>query len=188
MWYLTDLKMKIKSVVQSSYDFNPSMAPDSISGNVTRAQKLLTNMAFIYRELNVGGSPQHPYRHSSIQTAINAIWFKDKDDDGITFYEHFSPIPIPALALILTVIECCINEWTSGTRKESLWDEERFKTVYRIHRKSLTEPSEMPLVGDKLEEIRRGLWENAFRQTGAPTTASMRIGEVFPLGVPGAAH
>jgi hypothetical protein len=49
MWYLTDLKMKIKSVVQSSYDFNPSMAPDSISGNVTRAQKLLTNMAFIYR-------------------------------------------------------------------------------------------------------------------------------------------
>jgi hypothetical protein len=58
-------------------------------------------------------------------------------------------------------IECCINEWTSGTRKESLWDEERFKTVYRIHRKSLTEPSEMPLVGDKLEEIRRGLWENA---------------------------
>jgi Domain of unknown function (DUF6532) len=101
-------------------------------------------------------------------------------------------------------IECCINEWTSGTRKESLWDEERFRTVYRTHRKSLTEPSEMLLGGDELKEIRRAFWETALysflciytifccsnifvtsRQTGAPST-TMGIGSF--LGVPGAAH
>ena len=107
--------------------------------------------------------------------------------------------------LLCHQIECCINEWTSGTRKESLWDEERFKTVYRTHRKSLTEPSEMLLGGDELKEIRRALWETALysfpsvsipysavltssftsRQTGASST-TVGIGSF--LGVPGAAH
>lgn len=49
MWHLTDLKMKIKPVVQSSYNFDQSMAPDSIRGNATRARTLLTKVAFIYQ-------------------------------------------------------------------------------------------------------------------------------------------
>lgn len=84
-------------------------------------------------------------------------------------------------------IECCINEWTSGTRKESLWDEERFRTVYRTHRKSLTEPSEMLLGGDELKEIRRALWETAlysFPSVSIPysavLTSSLQAGRRVP--------
>ena len=49
-------------------------------------------------------NPVHQYRHPIIQKGINVLWFKDKDDDGMTFQEHFSPIPISAVALILTVV------------------------------------------------------------------------------------
>ncbi len=46
---LTDMKMRVKHLVESLYGFDTSRAPDSISRNAGRAQALLTNMAFIYR-------------------------------------------------------------------------------------------------------------------------------------------
>ncbi len=39
----------------------------------------------------------------------------------------------------LSQIECCIDEWTDGTRKETGWDEERFKAVYQSHISSLND-------------------------------------------------
>ena len=32
------------------------------------------------------------------------MWFQSKDGDGIVFFEHFTPIPIQAIALALTVV------------------------------------------------------------------------------------
>jgi hypothetical protein len=56
------------------------------------------------QELNDDGRLKRPYRHTSIQESINVIWFKNQDDDGVVFSEHFSPMPSPALALIATVV------------------------------------------------------------------------------------
>ena len=30
-------------------------------------------------------------------------------------------------------IECCIDEWTDGTCKDTKWSEEQFKTAYQSH-------------------------------------------------------
>jgi hypothetical protein len=46
MRFVTDIKMKIKHVVESSYEFDTSQAPNS---NASRAQALLTYMNFVYR-------------------------------------------------------------------------------------------------------------------------------------------
>ncbi|KAI0274559.1 hypothetical protein BGY98DRAFT_992554 [Russula aff. rugulosa BPL654] len=100
MKFLRYMKMKIKSVVESSYEFDTSRAPDSISRNTVRAQALLANTTFIYRDFNFGGRPQRG-RHR------------------IIFHDYFEPIPIQAIALVLTVIECCIGEWSTGTYKET---------------------------------------------------------------------
>ena len=48
MGLLTYFKADIKHAVESSYGFDTSRAPDIISRNAYRAQKLLTNMTFIY--------------------------------------------------------------------------------------------------------------------------------------------
>jgi len=58
-------------------------------------------------------------------------------------------------------IECCIDEWANGTRGESHWNEQRFKTVYLRHFKSLTDSDERLLGADALEEIRGNLLMNA---------------------------
>jgi hypothetical protein len=56
------------------------------------------------QELNSKESLRGPYRHTVIQKAVNSLWFKDKDDDGMTYQEHFSPMPIEAMALVLAVV------------------------------------------------------------------------------------
>ena len=53
---------------------------------------------------NIGGTPRHPYRHPIIQEAINMMWFQNKDGDGVVFHEHFMPIPIQTISLVLTVV------------------------------------------------------------------------------------
>ena len=56
------------------------------------------------QELSPDGSSHHPYRHPMLQKAINLTWFRDKDDDGVVFHEYFSPLSVPAIAFILTVV------------------------------------------------------------------------------------
>jgi hypothetical protein len=119
MILLSEMKTKLKHAVQTLYEFDPNQTARSISYNVARANELLTKMAFIYRvrprcipiwsalipvrsqDNNFGGNC---YQHPIIQKAINILWFKNKGDDGMTFHEHFSPMPIPAFALVLTVV------------------------------------------------------------------------------------
>ena len=45
----TEAKKRIMHTVEAQYGFDRSPAPDSIGRNITVAQGLLSNMAFIYR-------------------------------------------------------------------------------------------------------------------------------------------
>ena len=66
------------------------------------------------QEHNYYENLQYPYRHPIIQEAINILWFKSKDDDGMTFQEHFSPMPIRAMALVLTAVGFDRTRWWLG--------------------------------------------------------------------------
>jgi len=116
--------------VENMYDFKTSEGSVSISHNSGSAQELLRDLKFIYLEPRTG---RDPYRHPIIQRAINATWFRNKDDVGVVDHEHFSPMPISIIAITLTVIEWCIGEWSDGTRRDSRWDDAKFQTVYDVH-------------------------------------------------------
>lgn len=179
---LADMKMTVKHLVESLYGFDTSRAPDSISRNAGLAQALLTNMAFIYREPNFGATPHHPYRHPIIQKAINMLWFHSNDGDGIVFHEFFTPIPIPTIALILTVIECCISEWTDGTHKSSNWNEDRYKTAYHSHVESLSDlrDHDPPHSGEFTAQIQHDLLKDARIHAGAPFDPVTGSGRLQP--------
>ncbi|KAH9984993.1 hypothetical protein BJV77DRAFT_141661 [Russula vinacea] len=172
MGLLTYFKADIKHAVESSYGFDTSRAPDIISRNAYRAQKLLTNMTFIYLVPNFGGPPHFPYRHPIIQTVINRTWFEDKEDDGIVFHEYFAPmIPIEVIALVLMIIESCIGEWSDGTWNESKLSEERYKSIYLSHLNTLRDLrnyGEHQQGGDLLAQIQCDLLKEARIHAGAP--------------------
>ncbi|KAH9045899.1 hypothetical protein EDB83DRAFT_2553824 [Lactarius deliciosus] len=173
-----DTKRKIMHVVEAQYGFDTSHAPDIISRNASLAQALLSGMAFIYLEPNSGGSPRHPYRHPVLQKAINITWFRDKEADGVTYHVHFSPVSIPTIAFILVVVECCIDEWTDGTHKETEWDEKRFKTVYQSHISSLNDFRQHSIDQgtDLFEHIRGELLKEARKHAGVPSLPVTELG------------
>ena len=51
----------------------------------------------------------HPYQHPVIQKAINITWFCDSVGDGLVFNKHFSPLPVPAIAFIVTTVRDLCN-------------------------------------------------------------------------------
>ncbi|KAH9167169.1 hypothetical protein EDB89DRAFT_137186 [Lactarius sanguifluus] len=178
MKFFIDTKTKIMHAVEAQYGFDTSHTPDSISNNASLAQALLSHMAFIYRESNLGGDLRHPYRHPGLQEAINITWFRDKEADGVTYNEHFSQLSIPAIAFILAVVECCIDEWTDGTRKETEWDEKQCKTVYQSHISSLNDFREhgINLGADLFEHIRSDLLKEARKHAGVPPVPVTELG------------
>jgi len=174
MNFLNDVRMKVRQAVETLYGFDADS--DNMDNNAARARQLLSNNAFIHREYNSGGNLQYPYRNPIIQEAINMLWFKNREDDGITFQEHFSPMPIRAMALVLAVTQCCIDEWSDGTRKDSDWDDKRFETVYQSHIKSLNEFHDHDNAdsGDPFEVIRGDLLRNASNHADRADTRRTR--------------
>ncbi|KAH9014217.1 hypothetical protein EDB85DRAFT_2157573 [Lactarius pseudohatsudake] len=62
-----------------------------------------------------------------------------EDDVGVVNHEQFSPMPISIIAITLTVIEYCIDEWSDGTQRDCNWDDAKFQTVYDSHFSSLVD-------------------------------------------------
>ncbi|KAH8987524.1 hypothetical protein EDB86DRAFT_2104177 [Lactarius hatsudake] len=131
-----EMRPRLATLVETMYHFKTSRAHASISYNAGRAQELLRNLNFIYPEPRTG---RDLYRHPIIQRAIDTTWFRNKDDVGVVNYEQFSPMPISIIAITLTVIECCIDEWSDGTQRDCNWDDATFQTVYDSHFSSLVD-------------------------------------------------
>lgn len=174
------MKPKVASLVEFLYDFDTSQAHASISHNAKRAQELLRDMNFIYPEPRTG---RNLYHHSIIQRAINITWFRNEDDIGVVDHEHFSPMPISVIALTLTVIECCLDEWSDGTRRDSSWEDMIFHTVYNSHLSSLLDfQAHSP---ERVYQLQCDLLQDAREHAGVlpdPITGSSR----FPPGALGA--
>ncbi|KAH9023486.1 hypothetical protein EDB85DRAFT_1984460 [Lactarius pseudohatsudake] len=149
-------KKMIMDAVDIFYDFDERHSPDSIDRNKSLVHGLLFHMSFVFR-------------NPVIQKAINVLWFRNREDDGIMFHEHFSPMPIPAIAFIIMLIECCIDEWADGIRKETRWKEVQFQTAYETHIKMLRHFQQLGVVqGVEFERMRSDLLNEARRHAGVP--------------------
>ncbi|KAH8981726.1 hypothetical protein EDB92DRAFT_1952876 [Lactarius akahatsu] len=131
-----DAKKRVTDAVEIFYGFDTMHTSDSVGNNATLAQALLSDKSFVHMRPDLN-PPWYPYQHIVIEKAIKTTWFRKRVDDGVVFREYFSPLPVPAIAFALTLIECCIDEWTDGTHQETSWDEERFKIAYQSHVRSL---------------------------------------------------
>jgi len=48
-----------------------------------------------------------------------------------------SPMPLPALALVVTAVECALQEWETGIKIRISFTEEAYARIYRSHLKRL---------------------------------------------------
>lgn len=171
---------KFATLVENMFKFKTSQSHASISYNARRSQELLRDMTFIYLNPRTG---RDPYRHPIIQRAIDTTWFCNKDANGVVYHEYFSPMPVLVIALTLTVIECCIDEWSDGTRRDTSWDDQKFQTVYDSHVSSLLyfQAHSLARNRDLLYQLQCDLLRNAREHAGVlpdPVTGLSR----FPPG------
>ncbi|KIM63104.1 hypothetical protein SCLCIDRAFT_118117, partial [Scleroderma citrinum Foug A] len=61
------------------------------------------------------------------------------NDKGIKHLACFKPFPLPALALVLTAIECCIDKWMTGMQMDILFMAQDYFSGYDSHLKCLQE-------------------------------------------------
>ena len=52
-------------------------------------------------------------------------------------------------------IECCINEWSTGTYNESSWKEERYKTIYRSHLNTIRDLHTHGLLREGIDRVQQ---------------------------------
>lgn len=179
--FFTDVKKKVTPLVERFYGFETSKAQESLNDNITNVQNLKTNSAFI----NDDRGQRLPYRHPVIQKAVNIIWFNDRSSDGIAFYNNFNPMPYEAIALVLAVIECCIDEWTKGSWAEIPFTYEDYKGVYHHHLealKALTSQGLRSRQCDPLHKLRQDISNEGRRHAGivSENTGNEGILQVWP--------
>ncbi|KJA17559.1 hypothetical protein HYPSUDRAFT_57685 [Hypholoma sublateritium FD-334 SS-4] len=126
----------IRPLLISHLGFNRSSAESIIAANIALVKALKTNTAFHYKDLlTLTGFCQGKV----ISEALNAVWFDEKKAHGIVFKSLFNPIPLETLALIMTVIDFALDEWSTGSRiKAVLWEKEVVDRHW-IFRKDLEE-------------------------------------------------
>ncbi|KAF9496636.1 hypothetical protein BDN71DRAFT_1495147 [Pleurotus eryngii] len=112
--------------------------PKVIEKMRSHATKLKDGYNFVYKEPHKDVTKRKGlYRGKIIQKCVNAIWFANCRDEGVCFPDSFSPIPLPALALIFAAIENCIDEWITGIHTGLDFTATEYEVVYQDHLKSL---------------------------------------------------
>jgi hypothetical protein len=53
---------------------------------------------------DLNGKRKGIYNHPIIQKSVNAMWFKNKRDEGIIYFDLFKPVSVHSIALILTAV------------------------------------------------------------------------------------
>ncbi|KAI0274569.1 hypothetical protein BGY98DRAFT_935757 [Russula aff. rugulosa BPL654] len=151
------VKGKIAPLVERHYGFETSKAPKSLTHNIELARALKTDGAFSKGD----EENELPYHHRIIQQAINVVCFSNL----------FNPMPYEAIALVLAVIECCIDEWSNGPWITIPFAYENYKDVYCNHLEVLKGLSDqgLKLRGcDPLRQLRYEIFNRGRDHAGVP--------------------
>ncbi|KAI5980544.1 hypothetical protein EDD15DRAFT_2121324, partial [Pisolithus albus] len=128
-----ELKTKLRPLVEVMFGFHSSQSKSAIKKNRSLAEALKEGTNFAFKVKDRRGFLKAPL----IQKIINTMWFANKHDEGVMFPEHFKPFPYPTLALVLTAIECCIDEWATGKRGDIPFTTQEYRPVYEAYLKCL---------------------------------------------------
>ncbi|KAG2114531.1 hypothetical protein DEU56DRAFT_933783, partial [Suillus clintonianus] len=129
-----ELKTKMRSLTRIFFGFRSSESRDVIRQNRDLAESLKNGSSFVFKDWT---AKTGIYKTDLLQDGINIMWFANRSDEGIVYNQYFNPMPIKVIALTLTVIECCIDEWMQGVKEDIKFTALAYRSVYNNHLTSL---------------------------------------------------
>ncbi|KAI6022000.1 hypothetical protein EDC04DRAFT_2575350 [Pisolithus marmoratus] len=132
------LKTKLRPLIEVIFGFHSSQSKSAIKKNQSLAEALKEGTNFAFKVSSLVSLHVHCFlKVPLIQKIINTMWFANKHDEGIMFPKHFKPFPYPTLMLVLTAIECCIDEWVTGKQGDISFTTQEYRLVYEAYLKCL---------------------------------------------------
>ncbi|KAG8703756.1 hypothetical protein FRC08_002654 [Ceratobasidium sp. 394] len=129
-WLRTKVRERVEVIVQYGFEFrNPAVRRSDIKHNRRLAEKLAPN---VFHCKNLKPNTDQ-YEHEVFIRAIGAALFWDPQSIGAVYHAKFKLLPIPAVALVLTMMQVCIEEWALGQFKSQALDVEKQQVVYERH-------------------------------------------------------
>ncbi|SJL00660.1 uncharacterized protein ARMOST_03973 [Armillaria ostoyae] len=128
------LKAHIKPLVAAMYGFVASASKGTIKQNKSKYVMLAMGGAFTCKD------PQamcRRFENKIIPMIITEYFFGHRKAPGIIWEDDFDPIKPETLALIITLVEHCINEWADGTFKVQELHETTQSARYVNHLKNI---------------------------------------------------
>ncbi|KAJ3558866.1 hypothetical protein NP233_g11411 [Leucocoprinus birnbaumii] len=95
------------------------------------------------------------YQNKIISNTLNAVVFKHKKDGGIIHEDLFRDANVRPIALILTAVECALDEWNTGKHEKIMFMATEYELKYKNHvadLKDLNEESSHARVQTDLED------------------------------------
>ncbi|KAG1858161.1 hypothetical protein F4604DRAFT_1931188 [Suillus subluteus] len=145
-----ELKTKMRALTASFFGFRTSHSTVAIKQNRDLAESLKDGSCFAFKDWETKCGI---YKTELIQSAINNMWFANRSDEGVIHGRYFNPLPVELLALILTAIECCIDEWLTGVKEDIKFSSAAYAPVYQVHLTSLRRFDERTSAYKLLEKI-----------------------------------
>ncbi|KAK0501289.1 hypothetical protein EDD18DRAFT_1142110 [Armillaria luteobubalina] len=155
---------QIKPLIRPAYGLVAGAeSAAAIRDNKQTCMELMTGFGFYYKD----PTARTGYFNSPILLdAISRAFFYNKDAPGLAFPDRFNPISVPALAFIFTVIEHCLNEWSTGSYKALVFNETEASVRYHEHH--LPAVKEWAEISPELTTVLRKAWyTKARKQAGA---------------------
>ncbi|KAJ7186249.1 hypothetical protein B0H12DRAFT_1039631, partial [Mycena haematopus] len=129
-----ELKTKTRPLIDTMYGFKSGQNKKTVAFNRKLAEDLKESSTFAFKDAE---NKKGLYKHPILQSAVNAMWFANRRDEGPRHPEIFNPLPIRALALVLAAIENNIDERLTGIRTDVAFTANDYRAVYENHVKSL---------------------------------------------------
>ncbi|KAJ6559537.1 hypothetical protein B0H19DRAFT_103578 [Mycena capillaripes] len=129
-----ELKTKIRPLTDTMYGFKSGQNKKTIAFNRKLAEDLKEGSTFAFKNIE---NKTGLYKHPILQSAVSAMWFANRRDEGPKRPEFFSPMPIRALALVLAAVENNLDERLTGIRTDVPFTANEYRAVYEGHVKAL---------------------------------------------------
>ncbi|KAJ6607120.1 hypothetical protein B0H10DRAFT_2073189 [Mycena sp. CBHHK59/15] len=136
-----ELKTKVRALTELVFGFESGQNKKNVRMNRQLAEDLKEGLGYCYKEFSTEPTQcRGLYKAKIIQKSVNQMWFNNRRDEGATHPELFGPVfPKPAFALVLTAIECSIDEWATGVKTDVPFTAADYRSVYQEHLKCLDE-------------------------------------------------
>ncbi|KAJ7494241.1 hypothetical protein B0H11DRAFT_1717334, partial [Mycena galericulata] len=114
-----ELKTKSHPIVICALKFMTGKSKKMIKANCKTADDLKRRAGIYFSPHSKDSAGTGLFQTPLIQMIANVMWFASKFDEGIEYPFYFNPFPMPAIALLLTVV-CLLKPVFPGLTLDTL--------------------------------------------------------------------